>query len=175
MFFGRLSPELLRRQARAFRHRLKLGPHYGWVNLRVIRGLRRKAAVRTGDDVFPADQFGESCDALGDELGVFDDVARMLGAGPNALARTIHLPLARPAIWGASLLIFVDCLKELPATLLLRPLNTETLATYIYQFATRGNFEEGSLAALIIVAVGIVPIMYITRRATLGSMMRNRP
>jgi len=57
----------------------------------------------------------------------------------------------------------------------LRPLNTETLATYIYQFATRGNFEEGSLAALIIVAVGIVPIMYITRRATLGSMMRNRP
>ena len=105
----------------------------------------------------------------------FDDVARMLGAGPNALARTIHLPLARPAIWGASLLIFVDCLKELPATLLLRPLNTETLATYIYQFATRGNFEEGSLAALIIVAVGIVPIMYITRRATLGSMMRNRP
>jgi iron(III) transport system permease protein len=104
----------------------------------------------------------------------FDDVARMLGAGPNALARTIHLPLARPAIWGAGLLVFVDCLKELPATLLLRPLNTETLATYIYQFATRGNFEEGALAALIIVAVGIVPVMYITRHATIGSMMRNR-
>ena len=94
-----------------------------------------------------------------------DDVARMLGAGPGTLARTIHLPLARPAIWGAALLVFVDCLKELPATLLLRPLNVETLSTYIYQFATRGSFEQGSLAALIIVAVGILPVVLITRYA----------
>ena len=92
-----------------------------------------------------------------------DDVARMLGAGPGTLARTIHLPLARPAIWGAALLVFVDCLKELPATLLLRPLNVETLSTHIYQFATRGSFEQGSLAALIIVAVGILPVVRITQ------------
>ena len=92
-----------------------------------------------------------------------DDVARILGAESGRLARTIHLPLARPAIWGAALLIFVDCLKELPATLLLRPLNLETLSTYIYQFATRGSFEQGSLAALIIVAVGILPVVLITR------------
>ena len=98
----------------------------------------------------------------------FDDIARMLGAGPGTLARTIHLPLARPAMWGAALLVFVDCLKELPATLLLRPLNVETLSTYIYQFATRGSFEEGSLAALIIVAVGILPVIYITRSAEIG-------
>ena len=64
---------------------------------------------------------------------------------------------------GAALLVFVDCLKELPATLLLRPLNVETLSTYIYQFATRGSFEQGSLAALIIVAVGILPVIRITR------------
>jgi iron(III) transport system permease protein len=94
-----------------------------------------------------------------------DDVARLLGAGAGTLARTIHLPLAAPAIWGAALLVFVDCLKELPATLLLRPLNVETLATYIYQFATRGSFEQGSLAALIIVAVGILPVVRITRYA----------
>ena len=93
----------------------------------------------------------------------FDDVARLLGAEAGTLARTIHLPLARPAIWGAALLVFVDCLKELPATLLLRPLNVETLSTYIYQFATRGSFEQGSLAALIIVAVGILPVVRITR------------
>ena len=92
-----------------------------------------------------------------------DDVARLLGAEAGTLARTIHLPLVRPAIWGAALLVFVDCLKELPATLLLRPLNVETLATYIYQFATRGSFEQGSLAALIIVAVGVLPVIYITR------------
>jgi iron(III) transport system permease protein len=96
-----------------------------------------------------------------------DDVARLLGAGAGTLARTIHLPLARPAIWGAALLVFVDCLKELPATLLLRPLNVETLATYIYQFATRGSFEQGSVAALIIVAVGILPVIRISRYADL--------
>jgi iron(III) transport system permease protein len=102
----------------------------------------------------------------------FDDVARMLGAGPATLARTIHLPLLRPAIWGAALLVFVDCLKELPATLLLRPLNVETLPTYIYQFATRGNFEEGSLAALIIVAVGIPAVIVISRHASIGRVLR---
>ena len=71
----------------------------------------------------------------------------------------------RPALWGAALLVFVDCLKELPATLLLRPLNVETLSTYIYQFATRGNFEEGALAALIIVLVGILPVIRMVRHA----------
>jgi len=95
----------------------------------------------------------------------FDDVARSLGAGPGHMVRTVHLPLARPALWGAALLIFVDCLKELPATLLLRPMNVETLSTYIYQFATRGSFEEGALAALLIVLVGIAPVVWITRFA----------
>jgi len=95
----------------------------------------------------------------------FDDVARMLGAGPLTLVRSVHLPLLRPALWGAALLVFVDCLKELPMTLLLRPLNVETLSTYIYQFATRGNFEDGALAALLIVAVGILPVIHIVRLA----------
>jgi iron(III) transport system permease protein len=94
-----------------------------------------------------------------------DDVARTLGARPGGIARFIHLPLTRAALGGAALLIFVDCLKELPATLLLRPLNVETLSTYIYQFATRGNFEEGSLAALLIVAVGILPVIRLVRYA----------
>jgi iron(III) transport system permease protein len=94
-----------------------------------------------------------------------DDAARLSGAWPGALTRSVHLPLLRAAVWGAALLIFVDCLKELPATLLLRPLNVETLSTYIYQFATRGNFEEGSLAALLIVLVGIVPVIRMVRHA----------
>jgi len=94
-----------------------------------------------------------------------DDAARASGARPGGVARSIHLPLLRPAIWGAALLVFVDCLKELPATLLLRPLNVETLATYIYQFATRGNFEEGALAALLIVIVGILPVIRMVQHA----------
>lgn len=92
-----------------------------------------------------------------------DDAARTLGARTGELVRVVHLPLLRPALAGAALLVFVDCLKELPATLLLRPLNVETLPTYIYQFATRGSFEEGALAALIIVAVGVVPLIWMTR------------
>jgi iron(III) transport system permease protein len=94
-----------------------------------------------------------------------DDVARTAGARPAGVMRSIHLPLLRPALWGAALLVFVDCLKELPATLLLRPLNMETLSTYLYQFATRGNFEEGALAALLIVLVGIVPVIRMVRHA----------
>ena len=92
-----------------------------------------------------------------------DDVARTSGARPSGVVRSIHLPLMRPALGGAALLVFVDCLKELPATLLLRPLNVETLSTYLYQFATRGNFEEGSLAALLIVLVGIFPVIRMVR------------
>ncbi|MBM3529725.1 MAG: iron ABC transporter permease [Alphaproteobacteria bacterium] len=94
-----------------------------------------------------------------------DDAARTVGTGTARMFWNIHLPLLRPALWGAALLVFVDCLKELPATLLLRPLNVETLSTYIYQFATRGDFEEGSLAALLIVLVGIVPVIRMVRHA----------
>jgi len=94
-----------------------------------------------------------------------DDAARTIGTRAGRLIWSIQLPLMRPALWGAALLVFVDCLKELPATLLLRPLNVETLSTYIYQFATRGDFEEGALAALIIVLVGIVPVMRMVRHA----------
>jgi iron(III) transport system permease protein len=97
-----------------------------------------------------------------------DDAARTLGARTGELVRVIHLPMLRPALGGAALLIFVDCLKELPATLLLRPLNVETLPTYIYQFATRGSFEEGALAALLIVAVGIFPVVRLVRYTELS-------
>ncbi len=93
----------------------------------------------------------------------YDEAARVIGAGPLALVRSTHLPLLRPALSGAALLVFVDCMKELPMTLLLRPLNVETLSTFIYQFATRGNFEQGALAAVLIVAVGILPVIRLVR------------
>jgi iron(III) transport system permease protein len=93
-----------------------------------------------------------------------DDAARIAGARATAVTRSIHLPLLQPALWAAALLVFVDCLKELPATLLLRPLNLETLSTYIYQFAARGNFEEGAMAALLIVLVGLAPVIVIIRQ-----------
>ena len=104
-----------------------------------------------------------------------DDAARTIGTRPSGVVLSIQLPLMRPALRGAALLVFVDCLKELPATLLLRPLNVETLSTYIYQFAVRGNFEEGALAALIIVLVGIFPVIRMVRHADEAATGRGYP
>lgn len=98
----------------------------------------------------------------------YDDSARMVGAAQASVLRRIYLPLLQPALWGAAIIVFVDCLKELPATLLLRPLNVETLATSIYQYASRGSFEQGSLAALLIVAAGIGPVIWLARFADLA-------
>lgn len=92
-----------------------------------------------------------------------DDAARTLGATPGLLARRIHLPLARPALAGAALLVFIDCLKELPATLILRPLNVDTLATQVYAKASGGQFEDGALAALAIVLAGLYPALRMAR------------
>ena len=64
---------------------------------------------------------------------------------------------------AAALLVFVDTMKELPATLLLRPLNFETLATWLYAEASRGTYEEGAVAALMIVLVGLLPVVVLAR------------
>ena len=91
-----------------------------------------------------------------------DQSARTLGRTPFGVMREIHLPLLTPTMAGAALLVFVDCMKELPATLLLRPLNFETLATHLYGEAARGTYENGALAALLIVAFGLLPIILLT-------------
>lgn len=93
----------------------------------------------------------------------YDDSALVSGASRTVTLRRVHLPLLLPALGGAALVVFVDALKELPATLLLRPLNVETLATSIYQYASRGSFEEGAAAALLIVAASIVPVLWLAR------------
>jgi len=92
-----------------------------------------------------------------------DQAARGLGAPPSTMLRRIHLPLLRPALAAAALLVFVDTMKELPATLLLRPMNFETLATWLYADAARGAYEEGAVAALLIVLVGLLPVVLLAR------------
>jgi iron(III) transport system permease protein len=92
-----------------------------------------------------------------------DMAARSLGSPPLRSLATIHLPLIRPAMAAAALLVFVDCMKELPLTLLLRPLGFETLATAVYGEAARGTYEDGAIAALMIVLAGLVPVVLIAR------------
>ena len=104
-----------------------------------------------------------------------DDAARSLGHGPWMMLRRIHIPMLRGSILTAGLLVFVDCMKELPMTLLLRPFNYETLATFVYQFASDELLEECAVGALTIVLVGIGPVVLLTRairRARPGLTLR---
>ncbi len=98
----------------------------------------------------------------------YDHAARTLGRGPGGTLVHVHLPLSRTALTAAGLLVFVDCMKELPATLLLRPLNFESLATLLYGEAVRGTYEDASLAALLIVAIGILPVILLARTGRLS-------
>ena len=92
-----------------------------------------------------------------------DAASAALGEGPLATLRRVHLPLLRPSLAAAALLVFVDTMKELPATLVLRPMNFETLATWLYAEAARGTYEEGALAALLIVLAGLAPVVALAR------------
>jgi iron(III) transport system permease protein len=94
-----------------------------------------------------------------------DDAAATLGAPPRERLWYVHFPLIQRAIAASAVLIFVDCMKELPATLLLRPLGVETLATLLYGEAARGTYENGAIAALLIVSVGLLPVLLLSRLA----------
>jgi iron(III) transport system permease protein len=89
--------------------------------------------------------------------------ARTLGRGPVSAFFEVHLPLLRPALVAAGLLVFVDCMKELPATLILRPFDFETLATSVFVLASMGELEESALPALTIVAAGLLPVILLSR------------
>ena len=75
----------------------------------------------------------------------------------------VVIPIIRPSILTGLLLVFVDITKELPMTLLLRPFNFETLATFVYQYAKEEMLEQCALAALFIVLVGIIPIIVLNK------------
>ncbi|MDE0422943.1 MAG: iron ABC transporter permease [Gammaproteobacteria bacterium] len=88
-----------------------------------------------------------------------DAAARTLGATPRRVLAAVHFPLTRAALASAALLVFIDVMKELPATLILRPFNFETLATRVYRLASDERLAEASTAALAIVLVGVVPVV----------------
>ncbi|MDR7483144.1 MAG: iron ABC transporter permease [Armatimonadota bacterium] len=92
-----------------------------------------------------------------------DDAARTLGHGPGSTLLRVHAPLMRGSLLAAALLVVVDLLKELPATLILRPFNFDTLAVRVYQLASDERLAEASTAALAIVAVGILPVLLLDR------------
>ena len=95
-----------------------------------------------------------------------DAAARSLGASRGRVLRQIHIPLLRPSIVAGAALVIIDTLRELPATLILRPFNFETLATRVYRLASDERLGEASTAALIIVVVGLLPVFLLNRVRT---------
>ena len=93
----------------------------------------------------------------------FDDSARMLGTGDMALLRRVHWPLLKRSAAAATLLVFVDVMKELPATLVLRPFNSDTLAVVAYQLARDERLGEAALPSLALVLVGLIPVVLLSR------------
>ncbi|MDX9885242.1 iron ABC transporter permease [Thauera sp.] len=102
--------------------------------------------------------------SLGKITQSMDDASRSLGFGKWATLRRVHIPMLRGSLLTASLLVFVDVMKELPATLVIRPFNFDTLATQAHTLAADERLAEASTAALIIVAVGLLPMFIISRQ-----------
>jgi iron(III) transport system permease protein len=93
-----------------------------------------------------------------------DGAARLLGAGPWGVLGRVHLPLLRGPIAAGALLVFVDVLKELPATLVLRPFGLETLAVRVYQLASDERLGEASSGALALILLGLGPVIWLASR-----------
>ncbi len=108
--------------------------------------------------------------SLGKITASMDGAARTLGHGPASTLARVHLPMMRSSILTAAILVFVDVMKELPMTMLLRPFDFETLATYVHQYASDELLEECALGALSIVAAGILPVIILSTAIT-----RSRP
>mgnify|MGYP000258092954 CR=1 FL=1 len=107
---------------------------------------------------------------LGKIKPTMDDVGRSMGLSPLQILRRVHVPLLQGSLLTASLLVFVDVLKELPATLILRPFNFNTLAIRTYELANQERLAEASSSALMIVLAGIIPVIILSK-----SISRSRP
>lgn len=92
------------------------------------------------------------------------EVSRTLGIGTLRSLFSVNLPLLKPALWSALLLVFVDVMKELPLTLILRPFNFETLATRAFRYANDEMVPEAAPVSLVIIATALVPIIFLNRK-----------
>jgi len=104
--------------------------------------------------------------------GHLDAIGRSLGQpGPKLLTR-VHLPVARTSVVTALLIVFVDVMKELPATLILHPFNYQTLAVQAHRLASDERLSEAAVPSLVLVAFGLVPVLILCRTLGRESMGR---
>jgi len=98
-----------------------------------------------------------------------DDAAAVLGSSVWTRLRRVHAPLLLPSLGTAALIVFVDAMKELPATLVLRPFDFDTLAVRAYNLARDERLAEAALPALVLVVVGLIPVILLSRRLGRGA------
>lgn len=110
--------------------------------------------------------------SLGKVARSIDHAARVLGHSPVRTLIRVHAPMMRASLLTATLIVFVDVMKELPATMIVRPFNFDTLAVRVYTLASDERLQQSSTAALAIVAVGILPVILLSR-AVIRSRERN--
>ncbi|MBD2462344.1 iron ABC transporter permease [Oscillatoria sp. FACHB-1407] len=113
---------------------------------------------------FLAIALGSVESSLGRVKPSLDDAARSLGHTPSSTLLKIHAPLIRGGLLTAAILVFVDVMKELPATLIVRPFNFDTLAVRVYHLAADERLAEAAAPALAIVAVGVIPVILLSRQ-----------
>ena len=99
----------------------------------------------------------KNCDRL-------NEASQSLKASPLISLLKINLPLIRPSLWAAGLLVFVDTMKELPLTLILRPFNFETLSTRTYDLTSQSQIPESSVPAICIILVVVIPVIWLNRK-----------
>ncbi|MGB3200730.1 MAG: iron ABC transporter permease [Nodosilinea sp.] len=113
---------------------------------------------------FLAVSFGAVEAGLSKIRPALDDAARSLGQSPNQTLFNVHRPLLGSSLLTAIMLVFVDVMKELPATLIIRPFNFDTLAVRVYQYAADERLIEASAPALAIILVGLLPVLWLSRQ-----------
>lgn len=101
-----------------------------------------------------------------------DDAARSLGLSPARTLLRVHLPIMYGSLLTAGLLVFVDVMKELPATFAMRPFNFDTLAVEAYNLAKDERIAEAAVPSLLIVGIALVPLILLSRQITRSSLMR---
>jgi iron(III) transport system permease protein len=111
---------------------------------------------------FLAVAFGGVESSLAKIKPTLDDAARSLGYNPTSTLVKVHAPLMWGGLLTAAILVFVDVMKELPATLVIRPFNFDTLAVQVYQYASDERSIEASAPALAIVLVGLIPVIFLS-------------
>ncbi|XAW61290.1 iron ABC transporter permease [Halomonas sp. Bachu 37] len=146
-----------------------LRQHYGFIAGLIFSGsafiLLYAYVVR-----FLAVSFNTLEASLGKVTPSMDAASRTLGQSPGGTLRHVHTPIMRGSLLAAGILVFVDVMKELPATIILRPFNFDTLAVRAHNLAADERLAEASTASLAIVAVGIIPVILLSL-----AMRRSRP